>query len=256
MNTIQVEHKDDYLIIHLSRGRSNPINAEMVDELRTVFKDADKDDNVRGIILTGQRKFFSVGLDVIDLYSYDPLKMEKFWDDFLDMIQEMSSFSKPFISAITGYSPAGGCLMAICSDYRIMLDMEKFRIGLNEVPVGIIIPSGLLHLYGFWIGLGKAYQMLLRGHLFTPKEALAAGLVDELVLTHEEVLEQAERQMSFYLSLPQNVWRRSKKNMKKELLENSKITKKDREQVLEQWWSEESRSVLKKIVERLPKKKA
>ncbi len=255
MNTILIEKKEEYIIVQLNRGRANPINAEMVKELRQLIKDVENDDEIGGIILTGQKNFFSAGLDVIELYNYDEVTMAQFWNDFIDLIHELTSFSKPLISAISGHSPAGGCLFAICSDYRIMVDGERFQIGLNEVPVGILVPHGILELYAFWLGKGKAYQALMQGHLFNSEDALVNGLINKVVPS-DELLSRAEAQMKLYLSFPKSVWKQTKKNLRAKLIEDSKVSKEDREKAMKQWWSEESRTVLGKIVDRLPKKGA
>ncbi len=254
METLILEKKENYLIVQLNRGRSNPINGKMVEELRQLIRDVEKDDSILGMIFTGQRNFFCVGLDVLELYHYDAPAMAKFWTDFTDMVHELTAFSKPLISAITGHSPAGGCLLAICCDYRVMINEPRFRIGLNEVPVGIVVPNGILALYGFWLGKGKAYQMLMQGHLFEPQDALQVGLVDEIV-EREKVLEQAEKKMKFYLSFPYKVWRNTKQNLRIQLLEESVITEKEKEDTLEKWWDPVSRKALEKVVNRLNPKK-
>lgn len=256
MNTLLTKIKDNYMIVQMNRGRSNPINAEMVTEIRTLLKEVENNSDIQGIILTGQRNFFSVGLDVIELYHYDKSAMENFWNNFIDMVGELARFPKPLISAITGHSPAGGCILAICSDYRIMAEQSKFKIGLNEVPVGIVIPSGILALYGFWMGEGKAYQAMMEGSLFAPAEALAANLVDEII-PQEEVLAAAEKKMKHYLSFDSSVWITTKKSLRKKLIRESVVSPEDRDLTLRQWWSPASREILKKMVGRLsPIKKA
>ncbi|MGK0389009.1 MAG: 3,2-trans-enoyl-CoA isomerase [Maribacter sp.] len=256
MNTLLTEVKDNYMIVQMNRGRSNPINAEMVAEIRTLLKKVENDPNIQGVILTGQRNFFSVGLDVIELYHYNETEMANFWDGFIDMIGDLARFPKPLISAITGHSPAGGCILAICSDYRIMAEQSRFKIGLNEVPVGIVIPSGILALYAFWMGEGKAYQAMMEGYLFEPVEALAANLVDE-ILDQDEVLAAAEKKMKHYLSFQSSVWMTTKKSLRAKLIREAVVSQEDRALTLRQWWSAESREILKKMVGRLsPIKKA
>ena len=179
MNTIQVTIKDKTAVIGLNRGRSNAINAEMVSELSAMVKNVENDDAINGLILTGKEGFFSAGLDLIELYDYDESSIKKFWIDFLALVGTLASFKKPFISAINGHSPAGGCVLSICSDYRIMVD-GKYIIGLNEVPVGIIVPDSIFHLYSFWLGQAASYRYLLEGRLMSTSEALENRLIDQL----------------------------------------------------------------------------
>ncbi|NNJ88979.1 MAG: enoyl-CoA hydratase/isomerase family protein, partial [Eudoraea sp.] len=71
MNTLQLINKEGYTIVQMNRGKVNAINFEMVQELRQVFGDIEKDDKVKGVILTGQPHYFSAGLDLIELVQYN-----------------------------------------------------------------------------------------------------------------------------------------------------------------------------------------
>src|SRR5690606_35676145 len=112
MNTIQVTIRDRAAIIALNRGRSNAINTEMVNELRNIFKSIEQDENIGGVILTGKEGFFTAGLDLIELYDYDEAAMRNFWLSFFELVKALTAFKKPLINAISGHSPAGGCVMA------------------------------------------------------------------------------------------------------------------------------------------------
>ncbi|HQS04401.1 MAG TPA: enoyl-CoA hydratase/isomerase family protein, partial [Daejeonella sp.] len=199
MNTIKVRIKDKIAVLSLDRGRSNAINSEMVSELHQMIINIENDDSIAGLILTGKDGFFSAGLDLIELYGYDEDQIKEFWIEFLSLVTSMVSFKKPMVAAISGHSPAGGCVLAICCDYRVMAE-GKFIIGLNEVPVGIIVPESIFHLYAFWLGNAPAYRALLEGKLMNTQEALSAGLVDELV-NPESILHAAERKMLTYIQL-------------------------------------------------------
>lgn len=255
MNTIKVNIKDKIAVLTLDRGRSNAINSEMVSELYQMVRNVEKDDNIAGIILTGKEGFFSAGLDLIELYDYDEAKIRQFWMDFLNLVTSMVSFKKPMITAISGHSPAGGCVLALCSDYRVMAE-GKYIIGLNEVPVGIIVPQTIFHLYAFWLGNALAYRYMLEGKLMGTEEALAAGLIDELV-NPDSILHAAERKLKKYIQLDPITWQQSKVNMRTELV--AKVSADQTEMLeimLKQWWSPSTRSILKTIIQNLQQKSA
>ena len=159
----------------MDRGKSNALHLEMVLEISMAIDEAANDPSVEGLILTGKEGFFSAGLDLITLYSYDEAQMKTFWEAFMRLLYKLITFPKPAVSAITGHSPAGGCVLAICCDYRIMADGD-FIIGLNEVPVGLIVPESIFKLYSFWLGEAVAYRSLLQGKLFKPLEAKDVAL--------------------------------------------------------------------------------
>ncbi|WP_026897135.1 enoyl-CoA hydratase/isomerase family protein [Daejeonella oryzae] len=253
MNTIKVSIKDKTAIIGLDRGKSNAINAEMVAEMHQMIRNVENDDTIGGLIITGKEGFFSAGLDLIELYDYDENKIRQFWSDFLDFVTALTSFKKPLISAISGHSPAGGCVLAICSDYRIMAE-GKYIIGLNEVPVGIIVPDSIFHLYSFWLGNARAYQFLLEGKLLGCEEALKFGLVDEVV-NPLSLMSVAEKKMQTYLQHDRTTWQQSKVNLRKELLVRVGADQSESlEIMLKQWWAPSTRSILKTIIQNLQKK--
>jgi enoyl-CoA hydratase/carnithine racemase len=255
MNTIKVNIKDKVAVLALNRGRSNAINAEMVNELHQMIRNIENDDSIAGLIITGQDGFFSAGLDLIELFDYDEETIKSFWVDFLDLITSLVSFKKPMVAAISGHSPAGGCVLALCCDYRIMAE-GKFKIGLNEVPVGIIVPENIFHLYSFWLGQANAYRFLLEGKLMNPEEALSFGLIDEVV-NPESILHAAERKIQTYIQLERNTWQQSKINMRQELLKKvSRDPSEMLDPMLAQWWSPSTRSILKTIIQNLQQKSA
>ena len=255
MNTIKVNIKDKIAVISLDRGRSNAINSEMVSELHQMIKNIGSDDNIAGVILTGKEGFFSAGLDLIELYDYDEHKIRQFWIDFLNLVTALVSFKKPLVTAISGHSPAGGCVLALCSDYRIMAE-GKYIIGLNEVPVGIIVPESIFHLYAFWIGSAPAYRNMLEGKLMNTDEALASGLIDELVKP-ESILHAAERRIQKYIQLDARTWQQSKFNLRTDLINKVSADQTGMLDImLEQWWSPGTRSILKTIIQNLQQKSA
>lgn len=254
MNTIKVTRKDNYAIIQLNRGKVNAINHEMVKELRTSIGEIANDDNTGGLILTGIPNFFTAGLDVIELYSYDKEQITNFFEDFAGLFIDLVTFEKPLISAITGYSPAGGCVMAVACDYRVMAKGEKFTIGLNEVAVNIQISKNLIDAYSFWIGSGLAHKYILDGKLLKVEEALEVGLIDKAV-DLDEVLLTAEKQMKKYLSFHQGIFKTTKKKLRQDWLNGLELDpKKDLKEAADMWWQPEIRARLKAFVDSLQKK--
>ncbi|HLT43013.1 MAG TPA: enoyl-CoA hydratase/isomerase family protein [Sphingobacteriaceae bacterium] len=250
MKHLSLSVTDKMALIGLNRGRSNAINAELLDELKVIFKSVQDDDTIAGVILHGKEGFFSAGLDLIELYNYSEMEIRAFWESFLSFVQSFTAFKKPVVAAIGGHSPAGGCVLALCCDYRIMADGE-FIIGLNEVPVGIIVPDAIFHLYSFWIGQAKAYQYLLEGKLLSPEQALKVGLIDELV-SPAALRSRAEKQLKKYIQLEANTWQQSKINMRRELISKMSVDPTETLDImLKQWWSPSTRSILKTIIENL-----
>ncbi|TDO21508.1 enoyl-CoA hydratase/isomerase family protein [Pedobacter duraquae] len=253
MNTIKVTIKDRLAIIMLNRGKSNALNREMITELNDMLTNISSDPAIGGVMIAGQENFFSAGLDLIELYGYTEQEAKTFWDLFLKFIANITSFRKPMVAAINGHSPAGGCVIAMACDTRVMAE-GKFIIGLNEVPVGIIVPHSIFELYSFWIGKANATRSLLEGKLFSPEEALSIGLVDEVV-RQESIQTAAERRIRKYMAFEPNTWQQSKLNIRKELIAATAADQSEMlELMLKQWWSPATRTILKTIIDNLQKK--
>lgn len=253
MNTIKVTIKDHLSLITMDRGKSNALNREMIIELNDMLNSISADPNIAGVIITGKAPFFSAGLDLIELYSYNEAEAESFWHLFLHFIANITSFKKPLVAAINGHSPAGGCIIALACDYRVMAE-GKYIIGLNEVPVGIIVPNSIFNLYAFWLGSANASRSLLEGKLFSPDEALKAGLVDELV-NPESIVTAAERKIRKYMGMERNTWEQSKLSIRKDLIASTSSDQGEALAVmLKQWWAPATRNILKTIIDNLQRK--
>jgi 3,2-trans-enoyl-CoA isomerase len=253
MNTLKVTIREKVAVISLNRGKSNAMNLEMVEELIRIIKSIEQDINTKGIILTGNNGFFTAGLDLIELYDYNEDQMRHFWVSFLDLVKTLTAFKKPLVAAISGHSPAGGCVMAVCCDYRIMAE-GKFIIGLNEVPVGLIVPDSIFELYAFWIGKANAYRNLLEGKLMNPEEAKNIGLVDATT-DISSLITLAEKKIQACLQYDETTWQQTKLNLRKNLIdkvsEDQSVTI---DNMLARWWSPTTRTILKTIIENLKAK--
>jgi 3,2-trans-enoyl-CoA isomerase len=254
MDTFQFAVKNNVAVLTLDRGRSNPINHQMIKELITAVKNLENDENIGGLIITGKEGFFSSGIDLIEAYGYDEQQSKDFWVDFLALQAILVAFKKPMVAAISGHSPAGGCVLAICCDYRVMAEGE-FIIGLNEVPVGIVVPDSVFNLYAFWLGQHKAYQYLMEGKLLKVNEALAAGLIDE-VCSYERLMSAAEKKINTYMQFNAVTWSQSKLNLRKDLISKISADQSDTlKQMLNQWWAPETRKGLEVMIQNLRSKK-
>lgn len=255
MDYIRTKKEDHILHVLLDRGKSNAMDLKLVNELIDTLEEAGQDPSVEGVVLSGKEGFFSSGLDLITLFAYNEEEMREFWSRFMILLQQFVSFSKPTVAAITGHSPAGGCVMALCCDYRLMAQGD-YIVGLNEVPVGIVVPESIFTLYSFWLGKGAAYRNLLEGRLFKPEEALSVGLVDEVV-PFDRIQSAAIRRLKTVMQFEKNAWRTTKLNLRTEVI---RAMEKDQrtavEQVLDQWWKPSTREILKTIIYNLTQKKS
>lgn len=254
METLNVEFKSNYAIVHLDRGKVNALNMQMVNEIRETFSSLENNPEVRGVVLMGKPHYFSAGLDVIELFDYDKEKMDEFFISFGSMHIELAKFSKPLVCGITGHCPAGGTVIIIAGDYKVMAEGEKYTIGLNEVAVNIQISQNLVDAYAFWIGHAKCHEYVLEGKLLTGPEALKAGLINELAPL-EEVQSRAEKKMKKYLFADDEILKTTKAKLRQAWL--SKISdnaSEDLEAARKVWWRDDIRMKMQFFVESLKNK--
>ncbi|MEM7371764.1 MAG: enoyl-CoA hydratase/isomerase family protein [Bacteroidota bacterium] len=253
MNMLSLDRRDNYVIIQLVHPPVNALNHAMISEIRKTMAKLDQDPEIHGAILTGRPGMFCAGLDIKELHSLERPQFREFLLTFRSMVKEIAAFSKPLVAAMTGHAPAGGCILGICCDYRVMA-AGTYKIGLNEVPVGLYAPPYVLALYAQWIGQHAAYQALLEGRLFQAEEALSIGLVDELAAV-EAVVSRAETQLRTYLALPSPAWKLTKRALRRDLLASFEV---DLDQTLVSsealWWEQGGRDVMGNIIQGLEKR--
>src|SRR5512143_2535901 len=146
---------DTIVELRLARPPVNALDPELVRHLRTAIELAPAQ-GARGIVLSGRPGMFSGGLDVPVLLQLDRATLTEFMRDFFGLCGLIACSPIPIVAAVTGHSPAGGAVLSIFCDYRVMArstdPAKPFRIGLNEVQVGLSVPAciqvGLQRLVG------------------------------------------------------------------------------------------------------------
>ena len=187
--------------LRLARAPVNALNPALCNALREAVAAAVAD-GARGIVLSGGPKVFSAGMDVPYLLGLgdDRAALKSAWEAFFAAARALAECPVPVVAAVAGHAPAGGCVLALCCDYRVMA-AGPFTIGLNETQVGLVAPEGVQHLLGRTVGTYRAERLLVSGELVDAERAFAIGLVDELVGV-DEVAHRAQVWLAALLALP------------------------------------------------------
>ena len=190
--------------IRLARPPVNALNPELLRQLRAAIEAAPAQ-GARGIVLAGGPNVFSGGLDVPHLLTLDRDALQAAWQDFFDAALAIARCPVPVVAAIAGHAPAGGCVFALCCDYRVMArsadPAKPYRIGLNEVQIGLAVPEAIQHLLRRVVGTYRAERLLVSGTMLDSEQALACGLVDEVVEI-EQLTTRAHAWLQALLQLP------------------------------------------------------
>lgn len=177
--TIIVEIDDHVAQITLNRPAAlNALNEQLLDELVSALQEAQRNEKVRCIILTGSEKAFAAGADVKMMS--DKSFVEMFSEDFFGAQHDaITRIRKPIIAAVSGYALGGGCELAMMCDFIIASDTAKF--GQPEINLGIMAGLGGSQRLTRFIGKSKAMDMNLTGRFMDADEAERAGLVSRVV---------------------------------------------------------------------------
>lgn len=186
MNFVELNKSGEIATLMLNRGNVNALNGAVLDQLRAHLKALENDQEVRSVILTGAGKFFSFGFDVPEFISFSKEQFAEFAVNFTDLYTYLFLYPKPVVAALNGHAIAGGCVLALACDYRIMIN-EKAKIALNEISFGSSVFCGIAEMLRFCVGSANAARILYSGAMYTAEEAKSFGLVDE-VTTEQDFL--------------------------------------------------------------------
>lgn len=229
--------------LRLSRPPVNALNPAIVAALDTAIKQAAVD-RLRFLVLSGRPGLYSGGLDVPALLKLDEDGLSTFFQSFFGLLNTLASSPIPIVAAITGHSPAGGAVLSLFCDYRVMAEGD-YRIGLNEVQVGLFVPAPIQAALRRLVGAHRAERMMVAGAMLNASEAHAIGLVDELAPV-EAVVERALAWCGKHAALPPQAMARTRHMARADLVASTRASM-DSGAMSAGWWGEETQSVLRRL---------
>lgn len=249
-----IERSTHGAIHHLRMARA-PVNAldpglcrAITDALRSAVADG-----ARGIVLAGGAKVFSAGLDVPYLLSLeaDRSALLQAWEAFFETARTLAASPVPVVAAMAGHAPAGGCVLALCCDYRVLAE-GPFRIGLNETQVGLVAPEGIQALLARVVGPHRAERLLVAGHMPDAQQALAIGLVDELAAI-EDVEHRAQAWLETITQLPREPMLQTRAIARREVIAALAPERIDLERFVTAWAHPDTQAGLRAMLARIGK---
>ncbi|KAG0169348.1 hypothetical protein DFQ28_003707 [Apophysomyces sp. BC1034] len=151
--------------------------------VENIFLDATPVD--MALVTIGEGKIYSNGLDLSQVLGYPP-----FMDVYLQMLKRLLTFCIPTVAALNGHAFAGGCLLAMVHDYRVMRSDRGF-ICMNEVDLPASLPPGMCAVIREKLTPTTFRNMVLQGHRFSSQEALDQNIVD-IICPEKEVFSKAK----------------------------------------------------------------
>jgi 3,2-trans-enoyl-CoA isomerase len=195
------------------------------------------DHEVKAVIITGAGKFFSFGFDIPEFLRYTKVDFVRYLTKFTDFYTFLFLYPKPVVAALNGHTIAGGCMIAIACDYRIMVS-GKAKIALNEINFGSSLFAGSVEMMKLLLGQRKAEEAAYSGAMYAAEEAYQRGLIDRI--STEEALESDARNVALMYASRDGVAFKSIKNLlRKSAAEDMRRRERDSiREFVDIWYSE------------------
>lgn len=178
--TVKAERDGELLVLTLCGPRGNAIGSAMIEALAARTAEARDDDAVAAVMLRHEGKLFSPGLDLAEVVDLDRPAMERLIRGFCAMVLELYALPKPLVAAIDGHALAGGMLVALTADWRII--SRRAKIGLNEVKVGVPLPYGMATIVRESVPRSHLTEVALEGRNFSGTKAVEIGMAQEMLV--------------------------------------------------------------------------
>ncbi|HEY9111847.1 MAG TPA: enoyl-CoA hydratase/isomerase family protein [Rhodanobacteraceae bacterium] len=248
-----IEHDHHIRELKLARPPVNALNPELIATLKRAIVQAPAE-GAAALVISGSPGLFSAGLDIPALLQLDRDKMRAFWNDFFGVCAALACAPIPVAAAVTGHSPAGGAVLAIFCDYRVMARGE-YKIGLNEVQVGLTVPDCIQAALRRLAGPYRAERLLVAGTMLDAEDALGSGIIDELTDV-DHVVTRTLAWLAPLLQLPRRAMLTTRALARADLARLfDDPASLPVEAFLDGWFAPEAQATLHALVERLRTKK-
>ncbi len=196
---VKVEAEDGMAMVTMNRPKAlNALSNQTLGELDALFACLEKDEDIFGVIITGEGKAFVAGADIVQMHYYKSEEGRNYAAYAQGVFNRIEALEKPVIAAVNGFALGGGNELAMSCDFRIASESAVF--GQPEVKLGVIPCFGGTQRLPRIIGAGRAKELIYTGRQVKAEEALAIGLVNKVV-PKEALLEEAKAVMKQILGM-------------------------------------------------------
>lgn len=214
---IQERIEDNIIIATLTDGKTNSIDLETLRQINACVEKANNDDEIKGIILTGEGRFFSSGFNLPMFLGFkDVDEVVEFFNEEEAILVNYFMCQKPVVCAMNGHSAAAGLIFAMASDYRIVTDHPKVKLGMSEIKIGLPLSIAQSQIMRFGLDTDKKFRDIMYfGDMYSPEKSKELGLVDEVVEA-DNLLPRAKEIVKMWIDTPNRPFIPMKQTMKME----------------------------------------
>ena len=212
-SSVSLKIADSVATVTIAREHGNAINDDVLIGLDEAFRCAREDPTVRGLLLRGKGKIFCPGLDLQEMIELERYEVAGFMQRFTACMTGLYRFDKPVVAAISGHALAGGCLLALTADCRVL--QRGKMMGLNEARAGLPIPFGMSNLLRDVVPPARIEEVALLGRNYRNQDAVDVGFAHEICdeadfeqVCRERLKEMADKEMAAFAATKRYIrWR-------------------------------------------------
>jgi enoyl-CoA hydratase/carnithine racemase len=250
---IDLAVNDGIAVLTMRHGKANALDSEFCEALAAQFVGLRDDEEAKAIVLTGQGRIFSAGVDLVRLSEGGADYVRKFLPALHRLFEAVFFHSKPVVAAINGHAIAGGCVLACCADRRIMA-RDAGRIGVTELLVGVPFPALAFEIVRFAVPARYLSEFMLSGATYATDAALERGWIDE-VAEPEDVVRDAIAVAEELAALSPPAFAETKRQIRAAVAERYAASGAATDAaVTDIWWAPETLARIRAYVERTLKK--
>ncbi len=213
---VTVSHAGGVATISVDDGKVNAVSMNLIAELHGAFDEAAERESV--VILHGRPGIFSAGFDLKYLASSPDAAVE-LTAAGARLAARIMRHEDPVISVCTGHAYPMGAFMLMSTDYVVGVAGD-FRLGLNEVAIGLTVPGFAVELARYRLDPASFRRTVTAGYLFSPDEACAAGMLDVVAGSEDEAMGLAQSKAEAFLAVDRPSFRGTKAKMHAAFLEH------------------------------------
>ena len=163
----------------LSRPPTNALTRQVYREIGSAAAEVGRREDIAAVVIFGGHEIFSAGDDMPQLRTLIEVEAESWIRVHRAAVAAVAAIPKPTIAAITGYALGAGLGLALAADWRVSGDNVRF--GATEILAGLVPDGAGMALLARTVGASRAKELVYSGRFFDAEEALALGLIDEMV---------------------------------------------------------------------------
>ncbi len=247
---IENEMRGDVAVLRMAHGKANALDLELLQALAARLDEIEG--LARAVVLTGSGSIFSAGVDLFRLLDGGDSYLERFLPTLTGALMRLFTFPRPVVAAINGHAVAGGCILALACDHRLLADGPG-RVGVPEQLVGVPFPALPLEIVRSALPAHCAQEAIATGRTYPAAEAFQRGFADELV-PPDRLLDRACEVAAQLGAIPAATFSLTKRQLRRPALRRVQDLADLQHEVAEIWTSEETQKTIRDYLARTVRK--